>query len=176
MEWQIAGSDDTNADGRSDVLWWNPDTRSLSLWLTLTRAITEPVMTQVNGDGCMTESWSPAGLGRLSAGPLPDLLGYGGNGGLVYWAMSWTNGAFDCQARGDLRVPVGGSLAAVGDFDADGFEDVLRQEMDDPAFADPQLRAYFIRARDVIAASPLRFENADVSGRHYEDRHFSGPR
>jgi hypothetical protein len=171
--WQVAGSDDTNADGVSDVLWWNPAARSLHLWSRLTDEVSEPVMTQVVG--CMTDTWTPAGLGRLSAETFPDVLGYDGNGGLVDWAMTWTNGAFQCRAAGNLRVPVGETLAAVGDFDADGFDDLLLERPRPPRDPERQITAHFVRARDVVASSPLRYQDADISALDHPD-YFAGPR
>jgi hypothetical protein len=140
--WEVAGSSDLTGDGRSDVLWWNRDTGALDLWITNTNGGWDkvPVVTGPNSPSWpvppVPQKWwralaTPRLDQRRPAGILwdnPATLE-----GLQFTPTVWTGSELVIEPGNDLSITGGPvwTVVAVGDFDGDGQEDLLRERRSD---------------------------------------------
>jgi hypothetical protein len=146
--WHRVGSGRFNADDRADLLWWDPSAHTLHVWL-MTAAGTFDV-----------QELPPVTSGDSLVEPLAvvDLDGDGGAGilwrntagVLVYWSMNGLELAHEYRI-GPFPVDETGpwALAAVGDFNGDGTEDLIWQARTRPA------AVWFMRDLVHLAASPM---------------------
>ena len=120
--WQIVGTGDFNADGRTDILWRN-SSGLLTDWLA-----------QSNGGfygnssnflGQLDTSWHVAGTGDFNGDGVDDFLLRKDDGTVTDW-LGQPNGSF-VQNNANFQAQVGTSwhIAGTGDFNGDGLTDIL---------------------------------------------------
>lgn len=128
--WQVVGTADFNGDGYADVLWWNSSTGALSTWLldghgnvTSTQALSATC-----GNGCW-DQWQPVGVGDFNGDGYADVLWYNANTGVLgQWLL---DGHGNVTAFPNLSATCGNGcsnqwrIVGVGDFNGDGYADVL---------------------------------------------------
>jgi hypothetical protein len=128
--WRVVGVGDFNGDGHADVLWFNATTGTLAEWLLDGQG---NVLAGVNlsltcGAGC-SPPWQVVGVGDFNGDGFADVLWFNANTGtLAEWLL---------DGQGNVRAGVNLSLTCdsecssqwrvlgVGDFNGDGFADVL---------------------------------------------------
>jgi hypothetical protein len=138
--WQIVGSGDYNADGRSDVLLHNAVENKLDLW------------TMVNGDGTYVSELLPDDFGNaaevIASGDfdgdgMSDILWRDLESGDVdIWGLTKDSTLGPLEGGGNPWSAIG-----AGDFDGDEIDDVLLREADTDRLA---VRLSTTGARDVI--------------------------
>ncbi len=126
---KVLGSADFNADGKSDILFRNVNTRQLYAWLMNGSALTSAAplppspyatgSTALNGDA----GWSVAGIGDLDGNGTADIVWHNDITGELYvWLMSGTT--ITSQASITTVDPTW-SVIGVADFNGDGKADIL---------------------------------------------------
>ena len=120
--WHVAGTGDFNGDGRDDVLW-RSNIGQLSNWLG-----TASGGWQNNDANALTgvsTSWKVAGVGDFNGDNRDDILWRNDNGQLSNW-LGQANGGFAANdANAFTSVGTSWKIAAVGDFNGDGRDDIL---------------------------------------------------
>lgn len=117
---------DFNGDGRSDVLWMDTVTNTVTNWLSL-------------GDGTFGSNfanathhwdfpWMPVGVGDFNGDNRDDLLFTGPDWSVKYW-LAQPSGGFADNPNFYGQVSQGWQVQGVGDFNGDGRDDVLWQNM-----------------------------------------------
>jgi hypothetical protein len=120
--WQIVGIGDFNGDGKSDLLWRNMGTGQNAIWLLDTLNV-------LGGSGEITQiadqNWHVGGVGDFNADGRSDILWRNDVTGVS--AMWMMNGTTLLGDSGLTNLQLGSSYraAAVGDFDGDGYSDVM---------------------------------------------------
>jgi FG-GAP-like repeat len=126
--WKVAGAGDFSGDSKSDVLWQRAD-GSLTEWLMNGASIVSngPVTNQ--GQIVMPGlSWSVAGTGDFDGDARDDILWRNADGSLQEWLMNGTTitSSKAPTFQGSTISPdASWSVAAMGDFDGDGHQDIL---------------------------------------------------
>jgi hypothetical protein len=128
-EWQVAGTYDLTGDGRADVLWVKPDTGNLMLWV---RTATGWTVAPVSGGlpPQSIESVRPvSAIVHIEVDAPPGIVAQASPDGSLfrYFRAWWNGGSLRLESAGLVKGLPYGSLAAVGDFDEDGIDDLLLQ-------------------------------------------------
>jgi FG-GAP-like repeat/FG-GAP repeat len=125
--WHVVGTGDFNGDGRADVLFQNTD-GTVTDWLG-------------RADGTFTgnagkfsvnigAAWHVVGTGDFNGDGYDDIL-WRSDGGIVHDWLGQANGAFHGNvANLNITVPADWVIAATGDYNGDGYSDVLWRNMD----------------------------------------------
>jgi hypothetical protein len=113
------GKTDLNADGKDDILWFNPATHANTVWLMNGTAYGSSAALTPAGGG-----WKMIGGADFNADGRPDILwrnaATGANG---VWLMNGTShsSSLSLEAVGDLNW----KMIGAGDFNGDGKADIL---------------------------------------------------
>jgi Ca2+-binding RTX toxin-like protein len=117
---------DFNGDGRSDILWRHTD-GTIGDWLANANA------TFTSNGGSVTNVpayWTVAGTGDFNGDGRDDILWRGGGGEVGDW-LAGINGDFAYNAAaGVTSIPNSWQVEGVGDFNADGRDDILWRHTD----------------------------------------------
>ncbi|MCA1652600.1 MAG: FG-GAP-like repeat-containing protein, partial [Sphingomonadales bacterium] len=120
--WTVVGTGDFNGDGRADILWRN-DAGVLSDWLGT--ASGGFAANDANASVTVAASWHVAGTGDFNGDGRDDILWRSDGGELSDW-LGTVNGGFTPNNSNALhQVATDWSVAAVGDYDGDGRDDIL---------------------------------------------------
>src|SRR5215831_15386896 len=128
--WQVVGAGDFNGDGFADVLWFNSDTGALDVWLLdgQENVIAFPGLSAGCGAGC-SPPWQVVGGGDFNGDGFADVLWFNTDtGALDVWLL---DGHSNVIAFPGLSAGCGSGcsppwqVVGVGDFNGDGFADVL---------------------------------------------------
>jgi hypothetical protein len=164
LPWDVAGVFDLTGDLRADVLWWNPETGALTLWIRTPNGWRAYGV----GDRLPPSQYSEGGVPPATAivrlepnidGP-PGILWQSANGSSDrYFRTAWNGQQLTLEEVAvvqGLHDEPGWSVAAVGDFDRDGQDDVLQRRP-----ADSTLRVCFMNGftvRNCAALTPPTFD------------------
>jgi hypothetical protein len=141
LPWMVASADDFTGDGRTDLLWWNPETATARLWVRLEA---NPGWQEADVNGGVPppmgpvppEWWQPVASAQLEANAPAGIIWYYpyANQPLRYYRAQWTGQQLDLQFAGYVEGldPQGWRIVAVGDFDHDGRDDLLREQKSNP--------------------------------------------
>jgi hypothetical protein len=150
---QVAGLDDFDGDGRTDILWRNANTGANTLWLMDgTTRLASPAVT------ARPTIWRVAGTGDFDADGKADIFWRSSAGANVVWLM---NGA---AIRSQRILPslsdAGWDVAALDDFEGDGRSDVLWRNSVTGANLLWRMNGVTIAARLTVPAMAARFQLA----------------
>jgi hypothetical protein len=127
--WKIAGIGDLSGDGKSDLLWRDA-TGSTAVWVMDGSSIVGSGYLNVNGTIIAPDpSWSVVGMGDFNGDKFSDLIWRNAaTGELAEWQLHSSDiiGSADVNNGSvGLRPDSSWTIAAVGDFNADGDADLL---------------------------------------------------
>ena len=120
--WQPKFVGDINGDGYGDVIWLDPATGQVAIWImnspTTIGAASFPASVGPGG------AWTLAGVGNLNGDAYADLVWRNSSTGqTLVWLMNASGGILQTRSLG--IVPLVYDLRAVGDFNGDGIDDLL---------------------------------------------------
>jgi nitrous oxidase accessory protein NosD len=122
--WTVVTGADFNFDGMADVLWHNPSTNSMAVWLMSGThlLLPGPVIPGPLGDG-----WTVVTGTDFNADGMADVIWSNpGSGSMAVWLMSGTQLLLPGPV---IPGPIGAgwSVAYAADFNADGMSDAIWQ-------------------------------------------------
>ena len=123
--WAIVGQRDFNGDGRSDILWRNGATGEVVIWLVNATGV-------IGGASLpsVPNPWTIVVTGDFNNDGLGDILWYNPSSGqaLIWLVQCRTGQNGGCTILGASSPGLAASpwqVAGTGDFNADGFADIL---------------------------------------------------
>jgi hypothetical protein len=130
--WRPVGSNDFSGDGKPDLLWRDDTTGAMQVWVIDGSTVVSkiPITAQDGGDALAADPWSVVGTNDFNADGRTDILVHDTSTGTSQvWFM---NGA-SITSRGTVQVEDGGEafvgdpwhVVGTGDFDLDGYNDIL---------------------------------------------------
>jgi hypothetical protein len=140
-DWTVAGTGDMNSDGRSDIIWRNPD-GAVIVWFMDADGYSYTTQWLYSG---AIPGWSIRGIGDFNDDGQADILWMGDygvdgagdyEGSLISW-INWdgTDGGYDSNfvyngvATG-APVPEDWTVAGTGDMNSDGHWDIIWRNPD----------------------------------------------
>jgi hypothetical protein len=121
--WEIAAVGDFNADGYDDLFWRYAPTGEVGMWRGHATGQFENVSGSLTSQA--DESWRVVGAADYNGDGRDDLLWRDTSGALTQW-LAQENGDFIINAGGPANpVDLLWTVVANGDFNGDGFSDVL---------------------------------------------------
>jgi hypothetical protein len=121
--WKVIGTGDFNGDGREDVLWRDSSSGLMVDWLANSNG--SFTVNYANSAVQVPLDWSLAGTGDFNGDGITDLLWRNSAGLTVDW-LGQSNGSFVSNyANSVTQVPTAWHVAAIGDYNGDGRDDIL---------------------------------------------------
>ena len=126
LNWKVVGVGDFNGDGNSDILW-RDSSGNLAVWYIFGQL----VLPQSTGLGNIPTTFTVAGTGDFNNDGRSDILWRDSSGNLSIWLMGGGGDPshnLPPQILGTPNlgaVPLTYSVAATGDYNFDGFTDIL---------------------------------------------------
>jgi hypothetical protein len=100
--------------------------------------------------GSMPPNWSIAGIGDFDGDGYSDILWRDNQGDVKIWLLGTTPNSLDIRSSADLgNVPLNWSIVQTGDYNGDGFSDILWE--DDTG----NLKAWFMQGTTVAKTQTL---------------------
>ncbi len=123
--WQVAGADDFDRDGHSDLLFWNSASGAVEFWL-MSGASRVGAAQPISGAPTLSTNWKVAATGDFNADGRPDLIwrNYTSQK-LVVWTMDGTTKLGNLVPTPDQAVDSNWEVVAALDYNKDGNRDLL---------------------------------------------------
>jgi hypothetical protein len=121
-DWQVVGTGDFDGDGRDDILWRNDDGRITSWLGTATGGFTDNIANAYNG---VSADWHVVGIGDFDGDRRDDILWRNDDGRISDWLGTASGGFAPNAANALFMVALDWQVAAVGDYNGDGRDDIL---------------------------------------------------
>jgi hypothetical protein len=118
----MAGICDFNGDGRADILW-REDCGLTIDWLG--QANGSFADNYLNSIVNIPNNWTIAGIGDFNGDGRDDILWRDDTGLVVDWLGQAGGGFADNYLNSVVNVPLAWQVAAIGDFNGDGRDDIL---------------------------------------------------
>jgi len=127
IRFQSNAQNDFNGDGRSDILWRH-DNGAFTDWLGLQNGGFSPNASNILE--VVNTQWQIAGTGDFNGDGRMDVLWHRADGALTDW-LGTGSGGFSPNGANELEVvDPQWQIAATGDFNADGKDDILWRRTD----------------------------------------------
>jgi hypothetical protein len=121
--WQVAGVGDFNGDGREDILWRNTQSGDVTNWLgQSTGSFAGNTQFAYNNASL---AWQIVGVGDFNRDGRDDILWRSNDGIITNWLGNANGGFTGNIANAENRVDAAWQVAGIGDFNGDGYDDVL---------------------------------------------------
>ena len=139
--WRVVGTGDFNGDGRDDLLWSNQN-GTFTEWLG--QANGGFLSNDANAWSVLPTSWRVVGTGDFNRDGIDDVLWRNDDGRFTSWLANSPPGSNSGPGNGGFQsndlnsmsiVPTSWQVAGTGDFNGDGWDDVLWRR-DDGAFTE----------------------------------------
>ena len=127
LDWQVAGIGDLNGDGKDDVLLRHEDGRWFYYPMDGRRHITSG---RGYADLTRNLAWQVAGIGDLNGNGKDDVLLRHTDGRWYYYPMNGRRFITSERGGAGLTRNLDWQFAGIGDFNADGMDDVLLRHDD----------------------------------------------
>ena len=158
--WSVAGIADFNADGIADVLWRQAG-GGLSLWQMSGSTVTAANALTDNGSTIAPDaSWNIAGVGDFYADGEAAILWRGGDNSLSMWSMNGATvtGSNSVISNGSALAPdASWSVAGVGDFNGDGYSDLLWRQ------SSGALAVWDMQGSTVTSSSNITYQGSSIA-------------
>ena len=119
------GLGDFNGDGRDDILWRHDNGLTIN-WLG--EADGGFADNYLNSVVNIPTNWQVQGIGDFNGDGRDDILWRNESGLTINWLGEADGGFADNYANSVVNIPTNWSVAAVGDFNGDGRDDILWRE------------------------------------------------
>lgn len=164
--WSLVGSGHLDENAGADLVWWNGEARKLRAWLS-THSEADPIVTDLEGEA-PPAPWEASAVVALGGNGAEGILWrHAGTGALLY---SWLDGLALGQTSpvplvyGSLVGPHW-RLAAVGDFNGGGHEDLIWQEpIQEMLVNTGRVVVWFMRGRTAVQENLLDPAVLDLPG------------
>jgi hypothetical protein len=126
LDWKVVGVADFNGDGNSDILW-RDSMGNLAIWYIFGQL----VLPQSTGIGNVPTNWTVVATGDFNNDGRGDILWRDTSGNLAIWLMGGGGDPthnLPPEILGRVNfgaVPLNWAVAATGDYNFDGFSDIL---------------------------------------------------
>ncbi|MCB1772774.1 MAG: C10 family peptidase [Gammaproteobacteria bacterium] len=130
-EWNLKGMGDFNGDGKDDLLWQNATSGMVFVWLLNDLAPADQ-LTQGAIWSSMPSEWVIKGVGDFDGDGKDDILWQNSSTGMIFvWCLDGVQTA-DQLNQGSIwdAMPSSWQIKGVADFDGDGKDDILWQNID----------------------------------------------
>ena len=116
----IQAAVDLNGDGFSDVVWFNPRTNQVSVWLMKRNTIlAHPILTTTPPNGRIVA------VADLKHSGTPQII-CTGSSTYIAWSTTWAANYQPRTTATTFSLPTNYPTLAIADFDGDGFQDVVQ--------------------------------------------------
>jgi len=126
-EWRIVGTGDFNGDGRDDVAWRRTD-GAFTEWLAQGNG--SFVSNDANAWQVLPNSWQVDGVGDFNGDGRDDLVWRRSDGAFTTWLGQANGGFVSNDANSFTGLPTSWQVAATGDFNGDGRDDIAWRRSD----------------------------------------------
>lgn len=141
--WEFKGAHDVDADGRSDLIWYQPARGLLAYWVMNGNSIVR------HGEQATNGAYSIRQIGDLNGDRRADIIWLGSAGDMQLWQGNGST--FDW--RPFYQYPAGWTLVNADDVDGDGRDDLIWHQ---PARG---LLAYWIMNGNVVVRHGEQFSS-----------------
>ena len=126
-EWRVVGTGDFNGDGRDDVVWRRTD-GAFTEWLTQGNG--SFASNDANAWTVLPNSWQVDGVGDFNNDGRDDLVWRRSDGAFTTWLGQANGGFVSNDANSFTVLPTSWQVAATGDFNGDGRDDIAWRRTD----------------------------------------------
>ncbi len=158
--WSVAGVGDFDGDSRSDILWRNAGGTLADWTMNGSSILSSDAITSGGVAVTPDASWSVAGIGDFNGDGRRDVLWRNTSGEVSAWLMNGSSIATsgDLTSGGAAASPdASWSIAGIGDFNHDGFSDVLWRK------SDGSLAVWLMNGTTITSSGAITFGGAQVT-------------
>jgi hypothetical protein len=126
-EWRVVGTGDFNGDGRDDIVWRHAN-GAFTEWLAGGNG--SFTSNDANAWAMLPNSWQVDGVGDFNNDGKDDLIWRRDDGAFTTWLGQASGGFVSNDANSFTMLPTSWQVAATGDFNGDGRDDIAWRRSD----------------------------------------------